>query len=326
MKKMTVATIAFALSVGTVFAQGGFGQQQPGQGGQGGFGGGFGGMGQQQGGRQRQGQQGGQQGQRRQRQGQQGGQQGGFGGGMGGFGGGMMPGMGAGGMGGFGGGMGGFGGGMGGMGGFNMNGQLDRYINTLKANTPREEAEAKIAAKYKDDYEKIIKSIDEANKKLADLAKKAEVTLPNTSEQNSAKIKAFLNSKKADIDKLLETDKTNSRQAMQDFRALAQKEGVELNAAFGMGMGMGMAMPGQPGGNRNGGAFGNRQPGQQGGAAGGRQPGQAGAGRGNNTNLLNQLKEKFPTEYEAAEKLRESDPSKYREAIRELRQKLNSAN
>jgi dsDNA-binding SOS-regulon protein len=229
-------------------------------------------------------------------------------GGMGGFGGGMMPG---GDMGGFGGGMPGMGG-MGGMMG-GRTGQLQRTIDSLKADTPRDEALKKIEAKDKDAYAKIKKALDDANAQLAELAKKAEVELPDTTEQQKAKTLEFLAKEKDAIDKLLETDKTDSATAMRSFNELAQKNKITINPA-GMG-GRGAAM----------GGFGGGMPGMGGAAA---QPpagrGAQGAARGN-TNVIRQIEEKFPEEFKEAQKLRESDPAAYRDKLRELQRKLNAA-
>jgi dsDNA-binding SOS-regulon protein len=256
-----------------------------GRGGQGGQGGGRGGRGGQGGG-----------------QGGFGGGQGGFGGGQGGFGGGQ--GGFGGGQGGFGGGQGGFGGGMmgpggmGGMGGMGgaRSGQLQRTIDRLKADTPREEALKKLEAKDKDAYAKAKKALDDANAQLAALAKKAEIELPETEEQQKAKALEFLAKEKDAIDKLLETDKTDSATAMRSFTELAQKNNVTLMPAGGRG-GMGAAA----------------------------QPGARTGTRANN-GTLRQIQEKFPQEYEEAQKLRQTDPAAYREKIQALQQKLNAAN
>ena len=225
-------------------------------------------------------------------------------GGMGGFGGGMG---GMGGMGGFGGGMmpggdaaggfGGMGGMMPGMGG--RTGQLQQTIDRLKADTPRDEALKKIEAKDKDAYAKIKKSLDDANAKLAELAKKAEVELPDTAEQQKAKTLEFLVKEKDAIDKLLETDKTDSATAMRGFNELAQKNNIVITPAAGRGM-PGMAAQ-QPAGR-----------GAQGGAR-------------NNTSTIRQIQEKFPEEYQEVQKLRQDDPEAYREKMRELQRKLNEA-
>ncbi len=350
MNKMMVAVLALALTGGVAFAQGqGNGGGQGGRGGrggnrgggaaagqvqpggadggagmQGGFGGGFGGgqggfgaAGGGQGGRGGRGGRGGQGGM---------GGQGGFGqGGMGGMGG--QGGFGQGGMGGQGGrggrgGQGGFGqGGMGGQGGFGQggfgmpggdfgggmmgpggmggarSGQLQRTIDRLKADTPREQALKQLEAKDKDAYAKAKKAIDDANAQLAELAKKAEVVLPETEEQQKAKALEFLAKEKDAIDKLLETDKTDSATAMRSFSELAQKNNVTLAPAGRGGMGGGM---------------------------GAQQPGARGTRANNGT--LRQIQEKFPAEYEEAQKLRQTDPAAYREKIQELQQKLNAAN
>ena len=326
MNKMTVAILALALTGSVAFAQGqggggrggqggrgnrGAGQQvQPGgaggaggagmAGGMGNFGGGQGAMGGQ-GGRGGRGGQGGQGG-----RGGRGGQQGGFGQGgfgQGGFG---QGGMGQGGQGGFGqGGMGqgGFGQGGFGQGGFGQggmmgaprNGQLQQTIDRLKAETPREQALKKIEEKDKEAYDKVRKELDAANAMLLELAKKAEIELPETAEQQKARTLEFLAKEKDAIDKLLETDKTDSATAMSSFNELAQKNQITL-APAGRGAGAG-AMGGQQGRRAQG-----------------------------NTNTIRQLQEKFPEEYAEIQKLRDTDPAAYRTRMRELQQKLSQAN
>ena len=313
MNKMTVAILALALSGSVAFAQGQGGQggrggnrgnRAAGQQMQGGGAGMVGGMGNfgggQQGGAAR-GNRGGQGGQGG--RGGRGGQQGGMGMGQGGFGQGGM-GMGQGGFGGQGGmgmgqggrgGQGGMGMGQGGMMGAPRNGQLQQTIDRLKAETPREEALKKIEEKDKEAYDKVRKELDAANAQLLELAKKAEIDLPETAEQQKAKTLEFLAKEKDAIDKLLETDKTDSATAMRSFNELAEKNQITLAPA---GRGAGAAAMG----------------GQQGRRAQG------------NTSTIRQLQEKFPEEYAEIQKLRDTDPTAYRTKMRELQQKLNQAN
>ena len=183
-------------------------------------------------------------------------------------------------------------------------GQLQQTIDRLKADTPREEALKKIEAKDKDAYAKIQKSLDEANAKLAELAKKAEVELPDTAEQQKAKTLEFLAKEKDAIDKLLETDKTDSASAMRSFNELAQKNNITIAPAARGGM---AGMPG---------AMGPQQPPTNRGAQGGAR---------SSTSTIRQIQEKFPEEYKEAQKLREDDPAAYREKMRELQAKLNAA-
>ena len=185
-------------------------------------------------------------------------------------------------------------------------GQLQQTIDRLKADTPREEALKKIEAKDKEAYAKIQKALDDANAKLAELAKKAEVEIPDTTEQQRAKTLAFLDKEKEAIDKLLETDKTDSVTAMRSFNELAQKNNVSINPMGGRGM---AGMPGA--------AAAGAQPPARGAAA------QAGRTAGNS--IIRQIQEKFPEEYKEVQKLREDDPAAYREKMRELQQKLNDA-
>ena len=254
------------------FGQGGMGQGGFGQGGMGQGGFGQGGMGQ---GGFGQGGQGG--------RGGRGGQQGGFG----------QGGMGQGGFGQGGFGQGGFG--QGGMMGAPRNGQLQQTIDRLKAETPREQALKKIEEKDKEAYDKVRKELDAANAMLLELAKKAEIELPETAEQQKARTLEFLAKEKDAIDKLLETDKTDSATAMSSFNELAQKNQITL-APAGRGAGAG-AMGGQQGRRAQG-----------------------------NTNTIRQLQEKFPEEYAEIQKLRDTDPAAYRTRMRELQQKLSQAN
>ena len=57
---------------------------------------------------------------------------------------------------------------------------------------------------------------------------------------------------------------------------------------------------------------------------GAQQPG--GRGGATNTNVIRQIQEKFPEEYSEVQKLRQTDPTAYREKMRELQTKLNAAN
>ena len=311
MNKLTVVILALALTGSVAFAQGGRGGMGGNRGGRGGFGGQQGGGGR-----------GGRGGFGADAEGMEGfGGMGGMGG-PGGFGGmGDFGGMeGFGGMGGFGGGMGGFGGmggqqgGFGGMpgqqGGFGgmpggmpgmgagRGGQLQQTIDRLKAETPREQALKKMEEADKDAYAKILEEMNDLNARLDSLAKKAEVVLPDTTEQQKAKTLEFLAREKETIDKLLETDKTDSVSAMRAFNELAQKNQITITPEFGRG-GMG-AMP---------------QPGE-------RAPQAAGT---RNNNVIRQIQEKFPEEFKAAQKLRESDIPEYRKQMLELKGKLNGA-
>ena len=184
---------------------------------------------------------------------------------------------------------------MGGRGGA-RNGQLQQTIERLKADTPREQALKKIAEKEKDALDKIQKDLDAANARLAELAKKVEVDLPETEEQMRANALNFLNKEKEAIDKLLETDKTDSATAMRSFTELAQQNKVTLPA------------------------------GGRGGMGGAQQPGGRNVQGGANTTTIRQIQEKFPEEYQEVQKLRQSDPAAYREKMRELQSKLNAAN
>ena len=118
-----------------------------------------------------------------------------------------------------------------------------------------------------------------------------------TAEQQQAKALEVLAKEKDAIDKLLETDKTDSATAMQSFNELAQKNNITIAPAGRGGMGGMMG--------------GAQQPGRRGGAT--------------NTNVIRQIQEKFPDEYNEVQKLRQSDPTTYREKMRELQQKVSAA-
>ena len=189
-------------------------------------------------------------------------------------------------------------------------GQLQRTIDSLKADSPRDEALKKIEEKDKDAYAKAKKALDDANAQLAALAKKAEVELPETAEQQKEKTLEFLVKEKDAIDKLLETDKTDSASAMRSFTELAEKNNISLTPAAGARGAMG-GMGGRGG-----------VPG----AAAAQQPAARGTQTTRNTNTIRQIQEKFPEEYSEVQKLRQSDPAAYREKMRELQNKLNAAN
>ena len=103
------------------------------------------------------------------------------------------------------------------------------------------------------------------------------------------------------IDKLLETDKTDSISAMRDFNELAAKNKVNINPAP---VGRGAAM----------GGFG-----AMGGAAAGAA---APAARNSGTSTIRRIQEKFPKEYAEVQKLRQDDPETYRAEMRKLAKKL----
>jgi len=207
------------------------------------------------------------------------------------------------------GGMPGMQGGMGGMMG-GRTGQLQRTIDSLKADSPRDEALKKIEEKDKDAYAKAKKALDDANAQLAALAKKAEVELPETAEQQKEKTLEFLVKEKDAIDKLLETDKTDSASAMRSFNELAEKNKITLTPA-------GAAMGGFGGMGGRGGMPG------MGGAAAQQPAARSTQGAARNTNVIRQIQEKFPEEYKEAQKLRSTDVDAYRTAMLALQKKLN---
>ena len=155
-------------------------------------------------------------------------------------------------------------------------------------------------AKDKEAYAKIQKELADANAKLAELAKKAEVELPETAEQQKENILKFLAKEKDTIDQLLETDKTDSMSAMRSFNELATKNNININQA--------------PAGRAAMGGFG--------GAAAGAAAAPA-TTRNAGTSTIRRIQEKFPKEYAEVQKLRQDDPETYRAEMRKLAQKLN---
>ena len=147
--------------------------------------------------------------------------------------------------GGFGGGMmgGGFGGGFGGGAAAST---LQQTIDRLK--TPanaREEALQKIAATDKAAYAKIQQEILSASIALDQMAAEAGVVLPLTAEEQRADLLEFLEIEADAIEKLLETDKTDSASALRDFYRLVRKYKLTAqvpgssNSATSGGMGIG---------------------------------------------------------------------------------------
>jgi hypothetical protein len=135
--------------------------------------------------------------------------------------------------------------GMGGAAGRATSGQLQQTIERLKAGTPREEALKQIEAKDKDAYAKIRKELSDANAQLRALAKQAGVDLPETADQQKSDLLEFLDIEADAIEKLLETDKTDSASAMRDFYRLVRKYKMtdlvpgSSNRASSGGMGIG---------------------------------------------------------------------------------------
>ena len=126
-----------------------------------------------------------------------------------------------------------------------QSGQLQQTIDRLKAETPREQALNQIEAKDKDAYAKVRKNLAEANANLRKLAKEAGVSIPETTEEQKSELLEFLEIEADAIDKLLETDKTDSASAMRDFYRLVRKYKLTAlvpgssNSATSGGMGIG---------------------------------------------------------------------------------------
>ncbi len=188
-----------------------------------------------------------------------------------------------GGQGGFGGGdrgegfrPGGFGGDRGGQGGFGAR------------QNPRTTVEEQIKKLYPAEYAEVEKLRVTTEEKLQELAKKADLKLPESMETIRAKMTAIREKYKtefAEIDKLRETD---LRAAMERTREIYQKEGLDFSPAA-----MGRGMTNEP-------------------AA------QTPTQRANPMEKLNQVRQKYPEEFAKIQALRRDNPEEYRKQLQAL--------
>ena len=164
----------------------------------------------------------------------------------------------------------------------------------------RGDAEAELAAKYPEEFAKLVQARAEAEKGMQELASKAGVTLPMADFTRRAKMAEFNKKYEAELKEIGELRKTDPRAAMKKYFELLEKEGLSF---------------GRPGGGRMGPGFG-----------GGREPGSedpAAPVRMSPREKMEQMvKAELPEEYKAYEELRKSDPRAADQKLRELARKV----
>lgn len=117
------------------------------------------------------------------------------------------------------------------------NQSLDRIVARLGQDSAYSRAEARIEAKYPQEFAKIAAEIADAEKQMNALAEKIAVELPKTAEQTDREARFFLRENKAAIDKLLEAAKTDSAKAYRDFQSLAREKGIQIRRQMANGSG-----------------------------------------------------------------------------------------
>ena len=164
-------------------------------------------------------------------------------------------------------------------------------------------AESQIKSKFAAEYAQAEKELLAAADKIDELAKKAKVTLPVSSELQMRRLRAKA---PEDFAKLEEQSESDPRAVFGGLRELAEKNGVTLSEN-----------PGQP---REGRGFrGGERGGERGerGERGGDRPPRA-PGRENPAQTIRKLRQKYPEEMKAIMALREEDPKEFSRRLQEL--------
>ena len=154
-------------------------------------------------------------------------------------------------------------------------------------------AESQIKSKFSAEYAQAEKELLAAADKIDELAKKAKVTLPVSSELQMRRLRAKV---PGEFAKLEEQSESDPRVVFGGLRELAEKNGVALNDNSG-----------QP---REGRGF-------RGGERGADRPPRA-SGRENPAQTIRKLRQKYPGEMEAIMALREEDPKEFSRRLQEL--------
>ncbi|MBQ9502702.1 MAG: hypothetical protein IJU70_11140 [Lentisphaeria bacterium] len=178
--------------------------------------------------------------------------------------------------------------GMGGMGGMGMM----RRFNPLR----RFVAESQIRSKFPAEYAAADKELLAAAEKIDELAKKAKVTLPVSTELRMRQLRARA---PEDFARLEEQSESDPRAVFGGLRELAEKNGVTLYENAGNGPG----------------------PGRGGEVRAGRP-----SGRENPMQMVRKLRRKYPEEMKEIEALRSEDPKEFSRRLQELNRRYTQEN
>ena len=163
---------------------------------------------------------------------------------------------------------------------------------------PRAEAEAELSKKAPEDFAALVKERQAIEEKMQALAKKNEITLPDADFTRAEKMAAFNKKYEKELEEINAQMRTDPRGAMRKRMELMRKEGIDLGFSFGGGMrggGQDMRKPAAP---------------------------EAGPRKNMRAELEAQIKEKFPEEYAAYLKEKETDPRGAALKLRDLAKKL----
>ena len=167
----------------------------------------------------------------------------------------------------------------------------------------RNKAEAQIQAKFPTEYAALEKERVALEEKFQALAKKAEVKLPLTYDDQVAKIEKFRNEHSQELLEINELRRTDPVAAMEKMKDLYTQAGIEIPFSGMIGRG---------------GEMSRMKPDAENGKV---------AENGNRENpfakISAELKLAFPAEYANLEKLRRENPREYRAEFQKLVKKLN---
>ena len=184
--------------------------------------------------------------------------------------------------------------GMGGMGGMGMM----RRFNPLR----RFVAESQIKSKFPAEYAAADKELLAAAEKIDELAKKAKVTLPVSTELRMRQLRAKA---PEDFAKLEEQSESDPRSVFGSLRDLAEKNGVTLYENTGNGAG--------PGRGGRDGRDGEARPARP-------------SGRENPAQMMRKLRRKYPEEMKEIEALRSENPQEFTRRLQELNRRSAQEN
>ena len=182
-----------------------------------------------------------------------------------------------------------------------MPGMMGGY-NAFTSGNSRNAAEEQIKAKYPAEYAAIVKLREEAENRMQALAKKGNITLPDTPETLRKKFQLVREKYKAEFEEIQKLRRTDRRAAMERTMEIYKREGLtfpRMGMGFGPGRNQGSSMQGE-----------NTPP----------PPPR----RGNPMmERLKLLRKTYPEEMQKLDSLRRSDPAAYRQGLRALSKKFD---
>ena len=174
--------------------------------------------------------------------------------------------------------------------------------NTFTSGNSRNAAEEQIKAKYPAEYAAIVKLREEAENRMQALAKKGNITLPDTPETLRKKFQLVREKYKAEFEEIHKLRQTDRRAAMERTMEIYKREGLTFPR-----MGTGFT----PGRNQGGSMQeGNTPP---------PPPRRANP----MMERMKLLRKTYPAEMQKLDSLRRSDPAAYRQGLRALSQKFD---